>query len=154
MGMNLISHRGNLNGKQSDRENTVSYIEEALNAGYGVEIDVWLKNDNIYLGHDAPDHLIDIDFLKNTNLLCHAKNMEALEMMLTINDIHCFWHQEDTYTLTSKGIPIVYPGKQPIRNSIVMDITKGVNENLISYEYGRTEYNISVCSDYISLYRE
>lgn len=151
--MKLISHRGNLNGKQIERENTVSYIEEALNGGYDVEIDVWLIDGAVYLGHDKPDHLVDINFLKNSGLLCHAKNMEAFDLMLEYNSIHCFWHQEDTYTLTSKGIPIVYPGKQPIRNSIVMDITKGVNKNLMS-EYDGTLYNISVCSDYISLYRK
>ena len=29
----LISHRGNVNGKQPDKENTVAYIEDALEKG-------------------------------------------------------------------------------------------------------------------------
>ena len=32
--MILIAHRGNINGPNPERENTVSYIQEALDKGY------------------------------------------------------------------------------------------------------------------------
>ena len=47
--MILISHRGNLDGKNESEENNPLYIEEALNAGYEVEIDVWYKYGEFYL---------------------------------------------------------------------------------------------------------
>lgn len=147
--MNFISHRGNINGRNINRENTIPYITEALSAGYGVEIDVWLVGNLIFLGHDAPLTRVGVEFLKTEGLLCHAKNREALGYMLNIKQMHCFWHQEDNYTLTSRAIPIVYPNCQPLQDSIVMDKVEGINRTLLNLNY-----NISVCSDYIEMYRE
>jgi hypothetical protein len=50
----LISHRGNVNGPNADKENHPDYIIQALQLGYNVEIDVWYTNNNWYLGHDNP----------------------------------------------------------------------------------------------------
>mgnify|MGYP005995747501 FL=1 len=52
--MIFISHRGNINGIIKERENTVSYINEALSTGFNVEVDIWYKNKSFYLGHDNP----------------------------------------------------------------------------------------------------
>ena len=38
--MILIAHRGNVNGKNPERENTIEYIEEAIKKGYHCEIDI------------------------------------------------------------------------------------------------------------------
>lgn len=100
--MKIISHRGNLIGREPQKENNPSYIQAAIQAGYEVEIDVWCVDGNLYLGHDSPDYLTDINFLKNSRLWCHAKNTEAFSYMLQ-NGIRCFWHETDTYTLTSFG---------------------------------------------------
>ena len=114
--MILISHRGNLNGK-SDRENQLEYINEALNQGFDVEVDVWDIFGSYFLGHDEPQYLVKKDFLKNKHLWCHAKNIEGLYSMLE-DDIHCFFHQEDDVTLTSMGYLWTYPGKQLTEKSI------------------------------------
>ena len=109
--MVLISHRGNLNGKIPELENTLEYINKALKAGYDVEVDVWLNSyDQFCLGHEAPqpgylspygDSLVEVEFLKRNGLWCHAKNISALNAMVK-EDIHCFWHQKDDVTLTSR----------------------------------------------------
>jgi hypothetical protein len=54
--MILISHRGNLNGKDVDNENNPLYIDRALGKGYDVEVDVWYVNGKWYLGHDEPTY--------------------------------------------------------------------------------------------------
>ena len=54
--MILISHRGNLEGKQPEQENNPLYIYNALNKGYEVEIDVWYKDNE--LRDIRRDHLI------------------------------------------------------------------------------------------------
>ena len=41
--MILISHRGNIEGKQPKLENKPEYISKALELGYNVEIDIWYK---------------------------------------------------------------------------------------------------------------
>ena len=45
----LLAHRGNIDGKQPERENSPSYILEAIDSGYSVEVDVWLA-DNEWFG--------------------------------------------------------------------------------------------------------
>ena len=72
--MIYISHRGNLEGKNPERENHPIYIIEALSQGYDVEIDVWYVDRSFFLGHDAPQYKVDTKFLQNANLWCHAKN--------------------------------------------------------------------------------
>lgn len=110
--MIYISHRGNLTGP-SKTENYPIHISAALVMGYHVEIDVWFVNDKFYLGHDEPNFKTEVDlkYLKNKKLWCHAKNIEALSMMLR-NKVHCFWHQEDDATITSKSYIWTYPGKK------------------------------------------
>tara|TARA_B100000530_G_scaffold311999_1_gene239382 strand:+ start:47 stop:505 length:459 start_codon:yes stop_codon:yes gene_type:complete len=116
----LISHRGNVTGPNSDRENHPDYIDEAISAGYNVEIDVWRISDEMILGHDVPQYKIDMNFLfdRQDSLWCHAKNVEALSFMTVWEKLNCFWHQEDDVTLTSKGYIWTYPGKQLTENSI------------------------------------
>ena len=104
-----IAHRGNRKGKRAERENDPVYLLEALEEGYLCEVDVWYVDNKIFLGHDAPTYERSIDFLKNDKLFCHAKNIEALHRMLEEPDIHCFWHENDLVTLTSKGYVWKYP---------------------------------------------
>lgn len=120
--MKIISHRGNISGPNIARENSPEYIDEALDLGYDVEIDVWYKNDNFYLGHDMAIYKIHIVWLLNraSKLWVHCKNTEVLDILLRYQMIHCFWHQTDDVTITSKKYVWAYPGKQPIYNSIAV----------------------------------
>ena len=116
--MLLISHRGNMNGK-CDEENHPDHIDMALAQGFDVEIDVWKVLDEYYLGHDEPQYKVNMKFLKNEKLWCHAKNIEALYDM-NKEGVHCFWHQTDDVTLTSKGYLWTYPKKDLTKNSIAV----------------------------------
>ena len=118
--MLFISHRGNTTDIQPDRENSPEYILEALDLNYDVEVDVWYIDGQYFLGHDKPQYNVDKSFLSNSKLWCHAKNKDALFEMMKSDDIHCFWHQEDNYSITSKGIVWVYPGIDPIPGSVVV----------------------------------
>ena len=63
--MILISHRGNINGPNKDKENSLSYIQEAINLGYDVEIDLWVINGELFLGHDSPQYIVNFEWIKN-----------------------------------------------------------------------------------------
>jgi hypothetical protein len=141
--MILISHRGNIAGPKPDRENHPSYILEALAAGFDVEVDVWSVDGELFLGHDMPQYEVSIDFLKNDHLWCHAKNLEALSAMLSC-EIHCFWHQEDDYTLTSRGFIWTFPNKNLTTGSICVKIGKRTDDF--------SESIAGVCSDWIKTY--
>ena len=139
--MILISHRGNLNGK-SNLENKPEYLKQAMLKGYGIETDVWLIGGKLYLGHDNPEYPVEHSFVEEENVLCHAKNKEALEYLIR-NKLHVFWHDEDEYTITSKGNIICHPKSEPIEGSIFMlPEIRGVD----------VRGCIGICSDYIENY--
>ena len=140
--MILISHRGNIDGKKPELENTPNYIQKALDLGYHIEIDVWYDN-GFYLGHDSPQHKVSFDYLINNKFWCHAKNLEAIIEMKK-HPIHCFWHQKDDITLTSQGYIWAYPGKQQIKNSIAV-LPEIYNDDISQC--------IGICSDIIESYK-
>ena len=87
---------------EGEDENDPNYIVEALNNGFDVEIDVWYKHGDVWLGHDNPTYPVDVQFIQLPMFWCHAKNLDALHYMIDA-DINCFWHQDDERTLTRKG---------------------------------------------------
>ena len=147
--MILIAHRGNINGKEEEKENTIPYINKALDLGFDVEIDIWGKNNFLYLGHDEPVELVDPVYLKNPSLWCHAKNLEAIVQLQNLTtkgayNIHYFWHQKDDVTLTSKNYLWAFPGKQPLKNSIAV---------MPEYSNDTVTDCIGICSDFIEKYK-
>lgn len=143
--MKLISHRGNLDGRNKDYENNPIYIDNAISSGYDVEVDVYFHESNLFLGHDYGEHLIDFNWLsaRRDFLWIHCKNIEAIEFMIK-TDLHFFWHQNDTLTLTSKLFIWAFPGNQPIEASIA------VMPELFNDKIDRC---IGICSDFIEKYK-
>ena len=141
----LIAHRGNTNGKHPEKENTVAYIEEALDKGYDCEIDIckW-DGKNFYLGHDDPQEAVSPEWLQKNPLWCHAKDYKALEQLIKY-DIHCFWHQNDNYTITSGGYIWAYPG-QPGGDRTIAVHPHEISEKEIKKCAG-------VCSDNVEKYK-
>jgi hypothetical protein len=119
--MLIISHRGNIDGPDPSKENTIKQIDKVISMGIPVEIDVRVVDDKWFLGHDYGEYQIDKSYLlQNKEMIwCHAKNIYALENMLELG-VHCFWHQEDYYTLTSKGIIWAYPNHYTGAGILVM----------------------------------
>jgi len=146
--MILISHRGNINGRFESWENEPTYIDKAIAGGYNVEIDIWHKEETLWLGHDIPDHGVNLQWLKDriTKLWIHCKNVEAIEFFNSLAyNFNYFWHQEDTLTLTSQNYIWAYPGKQPIKNSIAV-MPELYNDDI--------SICLGICSDYISNYKK
>tara|TARA_R110002167_G_scaffold321233_1_gene527107 strand:+ start:7467 stop:7913 length:447 start_codon:yes stop_codon:yes gene_type:complete len=141
--MILISHRGNIDGPTPTRENSKEYITEALKRGFSVEVDVWYLKNELYLGHDTPEYKINIDFLKNDKIWCHCKNIDAVAFLIQ-NNVHCFFHQTDDATLTSRGYIWIYPGKKLVDNSVCVMPELGYTGDLQSCT--------AICSDYIQKY--
>jgi hypothetical protein len=154
--MMLISHRGNINGRNIDRENTVSYIQEALSEGYHVEVDIWLVGKKWYLGHDAPMVQVNEEFLLERNqtpsLWLHCKNIEALSRLTWYRDYkgfpNFFTHDTDPYTITSNGFIWVYPGKPLCERSIC------VLPERASYSTEELTVCCGICSDFIIRYKK
>jgi hypothetical protein len=140
--MILIAHRGNINGS-GEYENGQKYCQEAIDDGYNVEIDVWYT-DTWWTGHDRPQYSVDPDFLLKKEVWCHAKNIEALKKLLELG-AHCFFHQNDPVTLTSKQYIWTYPTQPLTEKSICV---------LPELQTIDVDGCAGVCSDYIIRYKE
>lgn len=143
----LISHRGNINGKNEKFENNPGYVREAFSEGYDIEVDLWYINDAFYLGHDSPQYLLEgYDILYDNKYWKHAKNYHALEKIIE-HRWNGFWHNTDAFTFTTLGWLWAYPGV-----SISTDIQKSV-----AVMPDGTGLDISnfggICSDFIGKYR-
>ena len=147
----LISHRGNVDGKYPQYENLPEYVDKALNLGYDVEVDLWIDNDGFYLGHDEATYPVDLKWLTDRylKLWIHCKNLRTVEGLRDLQnnmltDLNYFFHNTDDCTITSRGHIWVYPGKQPVTNSIA--VLPEWHDDDISKAYG-------ICSDYIKKYK-
>ena len=148
--MILIAHRGLVNGPDLSLENKPNTIQAALEQGFHCEIDVRYIDDKWFLGHDRPDYEVPYEFLEQANLWIHAKNIDALYMLSSDPKLNYFWHQEDSFTLTSKGYIWTYPEKPLTSKSIrVLPEWKdpGLTSVVESVSYG-------VCSDYVAKIKE
>jgi len=144
----FISHRGNTHGREIEKENLPSRIEECLEMGFDVEVDVWIVNGDLLLGHDCPEHRVPIAFLQREGIWCHAKNVEALSFLVCDPKVHCFWHQEDDYTITSRGFVWAYPGKKLTDGSIC------VMPERADYSHEELRSCAGICSDNVAEYKE
>jgi hypothetical protein len=146
--MKLIAHRGLIDGPDVNLENRPQQIELALAQGFDCEIDLWVINSELYLGHDEPMYPINKEFLNQFGLWIHAKNLAALRWLTDTN--HCyFWHENDQFTLTSNNFIWTYPNKELTQRSVAVlpEWHDPKFENLPRNCYG-------ICSDYVLQIKE
>jgi len=146
--MIIIAHRGLLDGPDKQLENHPKQIEHALEENFYVEVDVRVINKRIFLGHDTPDYEVEERWLTiiAPHMWAHCKNIEALLFFKNREQkFHFFWHEEDTLTLTSRGFIWVYPGKQPVKNSIA--VMPELHKDDVSECFG-------ICTDYAYQYKK
>jgi hypothetical protein len=140
----LIAHRGNRDGIEAE-ENSPEFLQQAIDLGYDIEVDIRYINEEWWLGHDGPQYKIDSPFnlFDNSKVWWHCKNFAALEKMQG-TDLNYFWHQEDDHTLTSKGFIWTYPGKEiGINNIIVMP------ETVMNLDEIKKLKCFAICSDLV-----
>ena len=142
--MKIIAHRALLNGPDRNLENLPEQILLSLQEGYDCEIDVRLIDSKWMLGHDTPDYEVPFDFLEQTGLWIHAKNLDALHYLTTTNLVY-FWHQNDDYVITSNNYIWTYPGKLLTDRSIMV-LPEWVDSSLSGVLNSRC---YGVCSDFI-----
>lgn len=144
-----ILHRGLLNGPNKEKENKEDELWKRINEGWDIEVDLWLHEDNIWLGHDKPECL-----LHNSRLIelpcvwVHCKNIGMLTYMRNNNPgASYFSHNTDDAVLTSNGYIWCYPGNQAGIHSIIVmperNIEMVIDVSLIG----------GICSDYTFLFQ-
>lgn len=157
--MKLIAHRGLFNGPDVNLENRPEQIELALSQGFDCEVDLWIVDGEMFLGHDRPDYPTTLEFLKTPGLWIHAKNLAALYYLSTTT-LAYFWHQSDDCVITSNGYIWTFPGKELTDRSIrLMPEWEDKNTPVFVPLYQKlltTKNNscYAICSDYVLKIRE
>jgi len=148
--MRLISHRGNIKVLASSRENTIDYIQEALDAGYDVEIDVRLIGTKLYLGHDAAQEEVDLDYLLNTKFWVHAKTVSTFHYLSNFDIPNLFFNDQDEVAITKSGFFWTHPNCEvTCEKSILMRY--GLDPKVAS---NTANLPAGVCSDLIEKYKD
>jgi hypothetical protein len=122
----FICHRGNLERKKLSDENIPALLDARIGDGYDVELDVWYKNSQLFLGHDQAEHPITFEWLMQTSKkYIHTKDAKTLEYLL----LRCgregynpniFYHTGEHYSLTTRNHIIVLPGQEILAGSVNM----------------------------------
>jgi len=150
--MRLISHRGNVDSIQPERENTQEYIEEAISRGYDVEIDIWCTKDyNFYLGHDKPENPVEINWLyKNRHhLWIHAKDFKTLSRINSFSDFKVFYHKLEDHTVILHTDKLYWSHniEEASEDSVIPLLSE---KELLSYDKSKKVFGI--CSDFVGKY--
>ena len=147
----LISHRGNLVGPNPDLENNPDHITKNVLPKFNCEVDLRfdVEKHKFYLGHDFNQYPIEFAWLEENSekLWIHCKDFFALNHLMNItSDLNYFWHENDEYTLTSKGYIWTYPGKN-LSNESICVLPEWHKEIKLDYKFK------GICSDYIERYK-
>lgn len=150
--MIYIAHRGLFQGPDKSKENHPDQITLALSKGYHVEVDIWIKNKKLYLGHDEPTYEIKDDFINTRKFWIHCKNIEALHYFSThiSQKYNYFWHEHDQHTLTSKRYIWTEPGK-PLTDMSIMVMPEHIDKDLLNTQSVKC---YGICSDYVENIKE
>lgn len=158
--MLFISHRGNLNGPIPERENSPQYIDEALAAGFHVEVDVFVDSSGkIWLGNKSAvlQWSVPYGWLQDRaeHLLLHLKNTEATNLFSsTYTSWHFFCNEKDPYSLTSKGY-ILYWSRNVKKDTVNKYCLLPFIEKETLWKYSRLIPSAGgVISDYIKPLKE
>lgn len=149
----IISHRGNISGKNPDFENNTEHIGNLIdkNPALYVEVDLWAYSmgRELYLHHDGKiegNKTNDRFFAKyKRNLFVHCKNPAAAYYCRNFG-LNYFAHDKDDFVVTSNGFVWYFPGKEkPGCNGIMLDFTENVRD-LAGYA--------GICTDFPIRYRD
>ena len=115
--LKIISHRGNIKGPQPDKENRPSYIDCAIGNGYQVEIDVNLRDGELWLGHDEPQYKINHKWIdeRADYLWLHCKDFDAAR--------ECWQYQAFVTLVIHSFIPLMVRSGCMVRMTTYIPLT-------------------------------
>lgn len=142
--MNIISHRGNLEGSHPASENTIKQINYALSKGFDVEVDVVFCGTHYVLGHDVGQEFLPNYLLNDTRIWFHAKTTSTLLELIKINK-RAFYHTDENVVLTSKNDLWYHPTFPAHEGYAVLPEDRN-DENIASSTIG-------ICTDFPLRYR-
>jgi hypothetical protein len=128
--MLIISHRGQLDGPCPSTANNPQQILKLLTIypGLHFELDLWITDCGLFLGHDSPDYSVSttiLDLLSSRSIF-HIKHVDSashrsmLLLSKVCNSCHYFAHDLDSFTITSRGLIWVHPKMGVLPNTVAV----------------------------------
>jgi hypothetical protein len=96
----IISHLGNIHGRDETRENRLAYVQEALKAGWHVCVDVVFHCGSFVLPFDGGFNPAPPAFFSKQRVWCRAHDPMTLDALCNIN-AHAFLNTDSGLALTS-----------------------------------------------------
>lgn len=148
--MRIYSHRGNLSGK-SPRENEPAFLQDCIAAGFHVEVDLWFVDGAYFLGHDGPEHPIDLKDFDREEVIFHLKSPH----LPALRHADAFAIDNDRYVLTLRGLLWTNFG-QPTNPQGVMCSPELVGDPTPIPDFVRAirQDAAGICTDYPLLVRD
>jgi hypothetical protein len=142
--MIIYAHRGNLSGK-SVYENEPAFLEEAIAAGFHVEVDLWRIDGVYFLGHDGPEHRVDLERFDREEVIFHLKNAHVPPL----KHADAFAIDNDRYVLTLRGKLWTNYGQSANDLSIMCapDLV-GAHQPLEAFIGEIRAHALGICTDY------
>jgi hypothetical protein len=149
--MRLIAHRGHTKGINPSTklcENLPAYIQNAVDAGFDVEIDIWHDEGEFFLGHDLPQYPIELrqieKWAKKVFVFAHCKNVKAAIRTPFEYGLIPFAHSEDPFIILPDMHLWVHPKE-------IDNIPFSVKKECIIVDGGNFRYDaldfFGVCTD-------
>ena len=145
--MILISHRGNITGRIPDSENRPVYIQDTITLGYDVEIDVRMKESQLYLGHDYAQYRVELEWLleRKDKLWIHTKDFESLDLLID-KGLRIFFHEQERQTIINNTNLIWSHDLESVSNKSIIPLLDLQSIN----KYGYLAQDVyGVCSDHL-----
>jgi len=150
--MKLISHRGNTNAIIPDSENKKEYIDNAIRLGYDVEVDIWMVDNMLFLGHDEPQYEVELNWLmeRKTSLWIHTKNFQALNYLID-KGVRIFYHQQEEQTIIN-NCNVIW--SHDLDNTSDKSIIPLLSLESLRNNHQQYKHVYGICSDFIEYIKQ
>ena len=115
----IISHLGNIDGRQPEKENQLKYLQVALDAGYHVCVEVVFKNGAFLLPSAAGMQNAPPAFFAKKRIWSRCHDADTLDALCNIG-AHAFSATTADLTLTSHQFIWTLPPKELSLRSIAV----------------------------------
>lgn len=127
----IISHLGNIDGRQPEHENKLAYVQKALKAGWHVCVDVVYHCGSFILPYDGGFSSVPGALLSKQRVWCRAHDPITLDALCNIN-AHAFLNTTSGLALTSSQFIWTLPGHVLVERSIAC-FPEEADENWLSF---------------------
>lgn len=115
----IISHLGNITGRQPEHENSLPYVKAALAAGWHVMVEVAFHNGAFFLPTQQGAVFAPPSFFSGQRVWCRASDPVTLEALCNVG-AHCFSGGTAPYVLTSHQFFWTLPDHTLVDRSIAV----------------------------------